>query len=559
MGEIPTDLQPKLKFDDIWPAIDGVKGYLVPGQERWLYDAVRNLPKDAVIVEIGSYMGRSTTAMGFACSGTERHIYAIDTFAGNDSDFIKGKNNVDWDGGDYLSTFKNNLLKNDLLQYVTPMQGTSSAISESWNKSIDFLFVDGSHEYEDVVSDFEKFFPWLKPGGLIAFHDVQPEWKGPSRAWNEIIRHQLYRPSHFFSIAYGSKPHDGRGYQGTVHTIIPVHNRRQMTFNCLRALHGQTIFEQMKIYVVDDGSTDDTAQMIADEFPKVTVYSGDGNLWWTGGVRQAISTIRPDMEGGDFFLLVNNDSTLNAETVEVLVRESTRLNRSAIAPIALCGSEAISTGWGEGSAPILNDFERQFKTMFAREGTLATKSIFGRCSLYPSEILDTIGNFDAESFPHYHGDTDFALRAGKKGLGFFITGCTCIRVREDKDSTGSHHEFRKGPQAMSAVLQNMTSIKSIDNVKVSWRYFSRHNSDQAITNTLRIAWRSLKYWYPVFRIRSAIAPLAPLGRAIYKLLPNTISFIRRSLRKINGILGRLLLKCARIGIRVVSAIARRIN
>lgn len=557
--ETTTNLQPKLDFEEIWPAIDSVKGYLVPGQERWLYDAVRNLSDEAVIVEIGSYMGRSTTAMGFACVGTRRQIYAIDTFAGNDSDFIKGQNNVDWEGGDYLSTFKNNLQKNELLQYVTPLQGISSEVSESWDQPIDFLFVDGSHEYEDVVSDFKKFFPWVKPGGLIAFHDVQPEWEGPSRAWNEIIRHEVYRPSHYFSIAYGTKPHDGRKYEGTVHTIIPVHNRRQLTFNCLRALRGQTIFDHMKIYVVDDGSTDDTAQMIAEEFPEVTVYTGDGNLWWTGGVRKALDMIKPLMREGDYFLLVNNDSTLNAETVEILVRESTRLNRSAIAPIALAGIEAISTGWGEGSAPILNDFEKQFRKMYRQEGTLATKSIFGRCSLYPAEILDSIGNFDAESFPHYHGDTDFALRAGRSGLEFFITGCTCIRVREDKDSTGSHHEFRKGPQAFNAVLQNMTSIKSIDNVKVSWRYFSRHNSDQAVISTLRIAWRSLKYWYPIFRISKVIAPLAPIWLVVCSLPSIIFALLRKISRKLSGVLGRALLKCARIGVRVASAIATKIK
>lgn len=519
-------------FDDIWPAIDGVKGYLVPGQERWLYHAVQNLPDDATIVEIGSYMGRSTTAMAFACRGSKRQIFAIDTFAGNESDFVKGKNNVDWEGGGYLEVFKENLRTNDLLGFVTPVQAYSFEAGKKWNEPIDFLFVDGSHEFEDVLQDFELFFPHVKPGGVVAFHDVLPEWDGPSRAWNEVIRRQVYRPSHFFSIAYGRKPHDASHYSGTVHVILPVHDRKNLTASCLRSLNTQTIREKIALHVIDDGSSDGTAEMLGEEFPEVNVIKGDGNLWWTGAVALALKTVKSEFGPEDYFLLVNNDSTLSAETVEVLVRESTRLHRAAVAPVALSGDQAISTGWGEGTARILNDFPEQYKVMTAEENTLPTKSIFGRCSLYPAEVLDKIGNFDAATFPHYHGDTDFALRAHNAGLRFFVTACTTIRVREDKVSTGSHHEFRQGPQSWNAVVENMTSMKSIDNVKANWRYYSRHNASHLASSIVRTLWRSLKYWEPVFKASTQLRPIKPLLVAIARLPRTLIRAIRIIYRKI---------------------------
>lgn len=67
--------------------VDEIEGLLVIGQERFLFDMVRGLPEDAVIVEIGSYLGKSTVCMGLACKGTGRRIYAIDTWDGNDKDF----------------------------------------------------------------------------------------------------------------------------------------------------------------------------------------------------------------------------------------------------------------------------------------------------------------------------------------------------------------------------------------------------------------------------------------------------------------------------------------
>ncbi|MEM7468747.1 MAG: class I SAM-dependent methyltransferase, partial [Pseudomonadota bacterium] len=504
-------------FNQIWPAIDRVKGYLVPGQEMWLYNMVHGLPDDAVIVEIGSYMGRSTTAMAFACRGTKRQIYAIDTFAGNDSDFVKGVNNVDWQGGDYFELFKTNLADNNLLDYVTPIQSYSYEAGESWDQAIDFLFVDGSHEFEDVVSDFELFFPFVRPGGVVAFHYVLPEWDGPSRAWHEVIRHQVYRPSHFFSIAYGTKPHDIYDFKGKIHVVLPVHNRCNFTINSLRSLMSQTVNEKIEIYVVDDGSTDATREKVTQEFPSVTLLTGDGNLWWTGAVAFAIDRIKPKMGSEDYVLLVNNDSTLSAETVEILVRESIRLKRSAVAPVALSGGQAISTGWGVGTASILNHFSRQFQIMKEQENTLPTKSIFGRCSLYPAEIFDVLGNFDALAFPHYHGDTDFALRAHGRGFKFYVTGCTTIRVREDDATTGSHHEFRKGPQNWAAVVENMTSLKSIDNVKANWRYFARHNSSQLFSSMAHSLWRSLKYWQPIYRLAEQARPFTPVLRWVIQL------------------------------------------
>lgn len=494
----PARAQPPA-FDDVWPAIDAVRGFLVPGQERWLFNAAAALPDDAVIVEIGSFLGRSTTAMAMGCRGTRRKIFCIDTFKGNSSDFVNGENNVTWEGDEYLSTFKANLERNDLLAYAVPIQGLSHDVGRNWKTPIDFLFIDGSHEYEDVISDFELFLPWVKPGGLIALHDVQPDWPGPYGAWQDVIRHRLYAPSHFFSIAYGRRPFDGGAFTGTVHVIIPVHNRVSITRSCLKTLRGQTIADRLKIHVVNDGSTDSTKPMLAADFPEVHVIEGDGNLWWTGAVARAVSELQDEFRPGDFVLLVNNDARLSPETVEVLVRESERLSRAAVAPIAVRESQAIATGWGAGTVLILNDFERQFERVIDESTAMEVRAIYGRCSLIPVEILDITGGFDAKSFPHYLGDTDFCFRAGRIGAKFYITGSTCIRVIENDKTTGSHHGFRQGPQNWQAVKDNMFSISSIDNVPSTWKFLRRHHPERKYAGTLTIIWRSLRQWAPIYK------------------------------------------------------------
>ncbi len=76
------------EFRRIYPMIDSVEGLLVsPMQKRWLFRAAKSLPDGANIAEIGSFKGRSTCSLAYACRGTKKHVFAIDTFMGNAVDF----------------------------------------------------------------------------------------------------------------------------------------------------------------------------------------------------------------------------------------------------------------------------------------------------------------------------------------------------------------------------------------------------------------------------------------------------------------------------------------
>ena len=66
-----------------------------------------------------------------------------------------------------------------------------------------------------------------------------------------------------------------------VYIVIPCFNRKKLTRGCLQALENQT-YKDFKVIVVDDGSTDGTANMITREFPETILLFGDGNLFWTG-------------------------------------------------------------------------------------------------------------------------------------------------------------------------------------------------------------------------------------------------------------------------------------
>jgi predicted O-methyltransferase YrrM len=64
--------------------------------------------------------------------------------------------------------------------------------------SLDFLFIDGDHTYEGVKRDFEMYAPLVRPGGVIALHDICESASPDSKVdvlWREIkerYRHQEF-------------------------------------------------------------------------------------------------------------------------------------------------------------------------------------------------------------------------------------------------------------------------------------------------------------------------------------------------------------------------------
>ena len=55
------------------------------------------------------------------------------------------------------------------------------------DKSIDFIYIDGEHDYESVKKDIELYLPKLKDSGIIGGHDFSTQWPGVRRAVNETL------------------------------------------------------------------------------------------------------------------------------------------------------------------------------------------------------------------------------------------------------------------------------------------------------------------------------------------------------------------------------------
>jgi MMP 1-O-methyltransferase len=172
-----------MKNDDkfILGKTSGIDGWLTEKEILFLYDAAKNGPGSGAVVEIGSWKGRSTVALalGLKAGNRKEKVYAIDWHRGSKEN---GTVNT-------LPEFKKNIKSSGGSEYVKPMIMKSEDAAKLWSrkpKPIRLLWVDGSHEYEDVKKDFDLWSPFLESGGIIAFHDTF-YWPGPKKVVHDGV------------------------------------------------------------------------------------------------------------------------------------------------------------------------------------------------------------------------------------------------------------------------------------------------------------------------------------------------------------------------------------
>lgn len=134
----------------------------------------------ATVVEIGSYCGGSTVVIARAARRRAAgvRVYAIEPFASEGGRY-------EWD---YEAAFDRNVAEWRLADTIVKVRKRSTTASAEWKRPIDFLYVDGDHEYDAVVADITHFVPFVRPGGLFAFHDYKPVGKdGVRLAVDELV------------------------------------------------------------------------------------------------------------------------------------------------------------------------------------------------------------------------------------------------------------------------------------------------------------------------------------------------------------------------------------
>lgn len=158
-----------MDFEEALAAVEGVEGWLSDDQARRLYDAARVLQAPGLIVEIGSYRGRSAVVLGRAAAdGVE--VVAIDPHAGNDRGPRQIQGTRAEGEGDH-EAFLQNLESGGVAGRVRHVRLPSQDALDAVEGEIDVLYVDGAHRYRTARDDIARWGARVRVGGRLLIHD----------------------------------------------------------------------------------------------------------------------------------------------------------------------------------------------------------------------------------------------------------------------------------------------------------------------------------------------------------------------------------------------------
>jgi len=229
----------------------------------------------------------------------------------------------------------------------------------------------------------------------------------------------------------------------SVFIIILNWNGRDDTIECLESLVNPG-YSNCRIVVVDNGSTDGSAQAIRSRFPTLTVLQLTQNLRFAGGNNTGIAFALDN--GADYVLLLNNDTVAEEGFLGPLVERMQSDHRIGMVapkilyyapPDRIWFAGARIRYWLGTMAHIGIREEDRGQHNEPGETDYAT----GCCVLARKAVIESIGMLD-ESYFMYVEDVDWSVRARKNGFRIMYEPRSEIRHKVSVSAGGNLSLFK---------------------------------------------------------------------------------------------------------------------
>lgn len=265
-----------------------------------------------------------------------------------------------------------------------------------------------------------------------------------------------------------------------VTVIIPNWNGAVHLGECLDSLAKQT-FTDFVVTVVDNGSTDESLNMLAERYPNVQVIALAANGGFAAAVNAGIRSSK-----AEFIALLNNDTRVDPAWLRELVDALDANSGFSVAASLMLLHDAAETVNAAGDVYDLRGFAGLNRGIWEPMSEyLSPRRVLGACAgaaLYRREFFDEVGLFDEDFFVGSE-DTDLNLRA-------LIAGCSAVYV----------------PSAR--VWHKLKATRGLD---PAWSSHLREVRNNVAVVAKDLPWRYVALWlieWPLRILRAAI-PLRP--------------------------------------------------
>ncbi|MFK7997001.1 MAG: glycosyltransferase family 2 protein [Granulosicoccus sp.] len=284
--------------------------------------------------------------------------------------------------------------------------------------------------------------------------------------------------------------------------LLTCFNRCEDTLACLRSLADQQDIQgaiDIDVVLVDDGSTDGTAEQVAVNFPSTRILKGDGQLFWNGGMSLAFNTALGD--NYDFYLWLNDDTQLAADALARLLSTHQSLADNGHKAAIVVGSTSDPLGKETTYGGVNSQYRWwPLKYVLQEPGDSAIEcdTMNGNCVLIPKAVTQLINGLDPV-YTHYLSDHDYGLRNRQAGGSVWIAPgyygvCEVskpLRAKQDKATIKQNIAALDTPKGLAIGDTDLTSFSE-------WKHYCKQHGG-------RLLWPI--YW------------LAPYRRLIWQYLP----------------------------------------
>jgi GT2 family glycosyltransferase len=221
-----------------------------------------------------------------------------------------------------------------------------------------------------------------------------------------------------------------------VSIVIVSFNTREVLRECLEAIRAGAGRCSYEVIVVDNGSTDESAAMVKQDFPECVVVETGQNLGFAGANNVGFGLAR-----GRYTVLLNSDAFLSKDLLETAVQLMDAHPEVGLAGGLLTGRDGSWQPSARQFPSLLNDllslsglasrfpdsrfFGKADRTWADSSEPAETDWVPGAFSIIRSEVLSVVGSFD-ERFFLYYEEVDLCRRI--KSAGFKVQYWPQIKV-----------------------------------------------------------------------------------------------------------------------------------
>ena len=255
--------------------------------------------------------------------------------------------------------------------------------------------------------------------------------------------------------------------------IVVNYNVRQFLENALTAIRRAMSGIEGEVFVLDNASTDNSAAMVREKFPDVSLITSAENVGFARG-----NNIAMDRASGEFILLINPDTIVQEDTFRVMLRFF-----ESHPDAGLAGCKILNPD-GTFQLPCRRSFPRPwvaFTKIFGLSALFPKSRLFGRYNLtfldpdqtYPvdavsgsfmmirRETYEKVGGLD-ESFFMYGEDLDWCYRVGDAGFKvYYVHDTTIVHFKGESTKRSDIDEIKLFYEAMQLFVEKHFSTSGV--------------------------------------------------------------------------------------------------